>query len=139
MMEANMPNHPNSMKNLRAPWKKGQSGNPAGRPKRRTFEELVHDVLSEEVEGEVGIKADGSRYTKKEVLAKVFVDQLLKRDGKMLREYMAREWPVKQIIEGALEVESQHLPFGSAFLKPEEADEDAPEQFAPKPDGETLQ
>ena len=44
--------HPNSQKNLRRPWVRGQSGNPRGRPKgsatRRKLLKLVDEGVKEE-------------------------------------------------------------------------------------------
>lgn len=67
-------------------WKPGQSGNPKGSTKRPSFEEIVSKVLSERI--------PGSDVTKREGLARVFVDMLLKRNGAMIKEFMARDWPV---------------------------------------------
>lgn len=69
-------------------WKPGQSGNPRGRPKRPSFEALVAQVLDEAV--------PGSDWTKREALARVFVDELMKRNGALIREFLAREWPAVQ-------------------------------------------
>jgi len=69
-------------------WKKGQTGNPNGRPGRLRFETIVARVLDE--------KIPGSDTTKREALAKVFVDAMLHRNGQMIREYLAREWPAVQ-------------------------------------------
>lgn len=69
-------------------FKKGESGNPAGRPKRPSFEALVAQVLDEAM--------PGHDVTKREALARVFVDTMLHRNGQMIREYLAREWPAVQ-------------------------------------------
>lgn len=69
-------------------WKKGQSGNPAGAKPRVSFEWHVARILDEAVPG-----ADVS---KREALARLFVDSMFKRNGQMIREYLAREWPVVQ-------------------------------------------
>ena len=69
-------------------WKPGQSGNPKGRPKGATFEERVASVLGEAV--------PGTDQTKIDVLARVFVDELLKRNVALIRDYLAREWPAVQ-------------------------------------------
>ena len=74
-----------------AQWKPGQSGNPGGRAKKETFECIVARVLDERV--------PGTDKRKREALARVFIDMLLKRNGQMLREYLAREWPATQKIE----------------------------------------
>jgi uncharacterized protein DUF5681 len=43
-----MGQHPNSLKNLRPPWKPGQSGNPSGQ-RRAELSDLIDGVLSEEL------------------------------------------------------------------------------------------
>ncbi len=72
-------------------WKKGQTGNPNGRPGKVRFEAIVAKILDE--------KIPGSDTTKREALALVFVDAMLKRNGQMIREYLAREWPAIQKLE----------------------------------------
>ena len=69
-------------------FKPGQSGNPAGAKKRPKFEHVVAQILDEVV--------PGSDLTKREALARVFVDSMLKRNGQMIREYLARAWPAVQ-------------------------------------------
>jgi hypothetical protein len=71
-------------------WKPGQSGNPAGHTPRPKFEAVVAKILDERVPF-----ADGD-VTKREALARVFVNAMLKNNGQMIREYLAREWPAVQ-------------------------------------------
>lgn len=66
-------------------WKKGQSGNPRGRPPTPKFEELVAKVLND--------RAPGSDLSKREELAEIFVDSLLKSDRSLMKEFLARAWP----------------------------------------------
>ena len=80
-----MPNPKDHPKMRAAMWKKGQSGNPKGRPKRPTFEALVATILDEHI--------PGSDVTKREALARVFVDAMLKRNAPMIREFLERSWP----------------------------------------------
>ena len=80
-------------KMIAAQWKPGQSGNPSGRPRRESFEAIVARILDE--------KVPGSDTRKREALARVFVDMLLKRNGQMMREYLAREWPATQKVEAS--------------------------------------
>lgn len=70
-------------------WKPGQSGNPKGRPRKKTLEELIYEVLDEEQPGTGG-------WDRHEALARVIVDMMLKRDGRIIKEYMARVWPQVQ-------------------------------------------
>ena len=79
-----------SLANLRPPWKKGESGNPKGRPKgsKNSFESIVRAKLAEEVPG----AADGT--TKLDVLAEIFVSQLLNKKNKdAFAQFIEREWP----------------------------------------------
>lgn len=69
-------------------WKKGQSGNPKGLNGRPRFEAVVAKILDE--------KIPDSDVTKREEVARVFVDALLRSNGQMIREYLAREWPAVQ-------------------------------------------
>jgi len=69
-------------------WKKGQSGNPKGLNGRPRFEAVVAKILDE--------KIPGSDVTKREAVARVFVDALLRRNGQLIKEYLAREWPAIQ-------------------------------------------
>lgn len=75
--------------NLRPPWRKGQSGNPAGRPKgggRVSFEALVNRALDKEV--------PGHNITKREALAELFVNQLLaKKNENAFAHFIKRCWP----------------------------------------------
>lgn len=74
-------------------FKPGQSGNPAGRPKRKPLDEVVLEMLDQEV------TADGR--TRTDQLAVILLDEILnKRNGRMLKEVLSRLWPVKQIISG---------------------------------------
>ena len=43
--------HPNSQKNLRSPWRKGQSGNPRGRPPGGSRKKLLA-LLDEDLKAE---------------------------------------------------------------------------------------
>lgn len=81
-------------------WKPGQSGNPKGRPKRKTFIELAYEYLG-------GADKDGEA-TRMERLVKVLVDKSLAGDAACLRELLSRvsppltrvkdETPPKQIV-----------------------------------------
>ena len=64
----------------------GQSGNPKGRAKQKSFEVLVREALDKEVPGH-GI-------TKREALAELFATQLLQRRNRdAFAHYIKREWP----------------------------------------------
>jgi len=81
-----MPECPEHLKDFR--WKKGESGNPDGLSKRPSFESVVAKVLDELV--------PGSDVTKREMLAKVFVTAMLKKNAPLIKEYLARAWPAVQ-------------------------------------------
>lgn len=74
-----------SLANLAPPWKPGQSGNPKGRPKKKTFEELVEEELSAELKGTDGMIG-------REALAKHFARKLFK-DKDAFAHYIKRAWP----------------------------------------------
>jgi len=69
-------------------WKKGQSGNPSGLNGRPRFEAIVAKILDE--------KFENTDHTKREKVARLFVDSLLKKNGQMIREYLTRAWPAVQ-------------------------------------------
>lgn len=74
-------------------WKPGQSGNPAGRPKRRTLIEEIASVLEEQIE--IG----GRVVTKQEALARVLVTEMLKGNPRALEAYLSRVAPQLKRIE----------------------------------------
>ncbi len=67
-------------------WQKGQSGNPAGRPKRPSFEALVQSVLDQ--------KLPESDESNRETLARLFVGELLDGNRTLMREFLLRVWPI---------------------------------------------
>lgn len=64
--------------NLRAPWKKGECGNPKGRPKGTSVTSRIKRILDEN-EGQVS-----------EALAKAMVKAALKGDHKFVKEILDR-------------------------------------------------
>jgi hypothetical protein len=80
-------------------WKKGQSGNPKGRPPKKSFQELVEKALDSEIK-KAGI-------VKRELLAQLFVDRLLRQKNKEdFTHYIKRAWPevAKHEISGDLDL-----------------------------------
>ena len=76
--------NPNSLKNLKpAPWKKGQSGNPKGRPKRKTITETIHEVLEEMYPGQ-------GEKTNREMIARVAIKEAIKGGFPFVKEVMDR-------------------------------------------------
>ena len=91
-----------SLANLRPPWKPGESGNPKGRPKgsKNSFESIVRSKLDEQVAG----APEGT--TKLDVLADIFVAQLLnKKNKEAFAQFIEREWPKVSKHEVAADVE----------------------------------
>jgi hypothetical protein len=80
--------HPNSMKNLR-PFKPGQSGNPAGKPKGTALTDRLRKIV-EQNEGEVA-----------EALIKAAVKAALKGDFRFWQEIMNR-------MDGPIVVKNEH-------------------------------
>lgn len=118
-------------------WKPGQSGNPKGRPKVPTFEMLVAKILSEKVKS---TNAEGKKIssTKRELVARVFVDELMKRNAGLLREFLARAWPAVQKHEHALteSAEADEVVAQLAqFARAKRANGDGREADAPGPNG----
>jgi hypothetical protein len=68
-------------------WKPGQSGNPAGRPKRESFESIVQRLLDLDHPNK---DVDCSR---REYIARQFVDMMEGRNDKVLKEFADRVWP----------------------------------------------
>lgn len=69
-------------------WTKGQSGNPKGRSKKKSFEELVEDLLAEATVhiGELDIGA-------REAVAGRLINMLLVGNEKAIVAYLDRVWP----------------------------------------------
>ena len=75
-----------SLANLRPPWKKGESGNPKGRPKKRRLEDEVYDLLQKPV--------DESGQTGLDVMASRIVEHIVAgKDTGLTREMLKRIWP----------------------------------------------
>jgi hypothetical protein len=70
-------------------WKKGQSGNPKGRPKRQTFDELVKIILNERV---------GGGQTRQELIARRFVDEMMAGNPAAMHEALKRLWPAETTV-----------------------------------------
>jgi hypothetical protein len=68
-------------------WKPGQSGNPKGRPKRESFESIVQRLLDLDHPDK---DVDCSR---REYIARQFVDMMEGRNDKVLKEFADRVWP----------------------------------------------
>ena len=76
-------NHP---KMLEQRWKKGQSGNPAGKPRTPTLEEIMRKHL--------GGLVEGTDSTRLEVMSKlIFNEGVTKKNTKLLIALMDRLWP----------------------------------------------
>lgn len=84
-------NDPRNIPGMKAKmWKPGQSGNPKGPPRRKTLEAHVEELMDEKI----GRGKDA--ITRREALATLIVDELMKRNMKLLRTYMDRVWPEVQ-------------------------------------------
>ncbi len=87
------------------PWKPGQSGNPKGRPKQKSIETVMREILGEEYVG-----PDGEKTTKLEVLAKIMWSKVIQdRDIATITLLLKRLWPeVRQHeVSGTVSLEQQ--------------------------------
>jgi len=74
-------------------WKPGQSGNPGGRPKKRTLADEVIKTLEAHIAGADGVD-------RLEVLARVVVQEAIeKRNTAVLKLLMDRLWPASTKVE----------------------------------------
>lgn len=72
---------------LRPYWfQPGQSGNPGGRPKKKTLEDLVRERMEQE--------CPGKDHTNQDELARVFVEKVIACDQFFVQAYLERVWPV---------------------------------------------
>ena len=101
-----MPNN----ENLRPPWPKGVSGNPKGRPKQKSFEQLVREKMNKKIKD--------IEETRIERLAEMFVNDLVtSRGDKDFDVWMKRAWPEvrHQALSG---IEGSEVRF--SWVKPED-------------------
>lgn len=79
-------------------FKKGKSGNPKGRPKRQSLEQLVEAYLAKKSKKP---PEDGPAKTQTRLaeLAVVIGEGLLAGDSFMINLYASREWPVVNVHE----------------------------------------
>lgn len=80
-------------------WKKGQSGNPAGRPKKATMRELVERVMAESEPDSQSLWSEADEATKAEMVARQIVKMLMAGDQRVLKMYLDRDWPALRQIE----------------------------------------
>lgn len=69
------------------PWPKGVSGNPKGRPKKKSFEQIVSEKLDLEV------RPGESAETRMERIAEEFVLRVLKGSRDDFAHFIKRLWP----------------------------------------------
>lgn len=76
-------------------WAPGQSGNPSGPRPRKSLEAIVGDLLQETI----GSGPDAM--SRMEALGVVIVNELLKQkmNTPLMKEFLAREWPVVQKVD----------------------------------------
>ena len=89
--------NPKSVKNLRPPWKKGESGNPSGRPKR---------PLTDAYNAQLARVKDGDRQgrTYAQLIAEAQIKQAIKGNTMAAKEVADRtEGRVRQAVEVTLE------------------------------------
>jgi hypothetical protein len=63
--------HPNSMKNLRRPWRPGETGNPSGINRKRPYTDRLHEVAERLLPAELRAKINGAlerQFGKKDLL-----------------------------------------------------------------------
>lgn len=76
-------NHRTDHRNLRPPWQRGQSGNPGGRPKRKSFTELANEYLGEPCD-------DDPTETRMGRLVRAIVDRAIRGDRTAVGELLSR-------------------------------------------------
>lgn len=75
-------------------WKKGQSGNPKGPPKRKSLEAIIEEMLDETI----GRGRDA--ITRRDALATVVIDEIInKRNVSMIKDVLQRLWPIVQKVD----------------------------------------
>lgn len=85
-------------------WKPGQSGNPAGRPRRKSLTDLVRDIMERE-----GLTPDGRELCVDEALAETILTMALRGNTEILKELWSRlEGKPKEIVEGSVKHEHKH-------------------------------
>lgn len=77
---------PDALKPFR--WKPGQSGNPAGRAKKKTFKELVEDLLDTAT-----VELEGEPINCRYAVAGRLIELLLMGDRAAMIAYLDRVWP----------------------------------------------
>ncbi len=86
-------------------FKSGVSGNPKGRPKNKTLEEIILSVL-----GEMVSVPEGGLVSKMEILSRVVVDKAIRdRDISSIALLAKRLWPEvnHHEVSGSIEIEQQ--------------------------------
>ena len=84
-----------SLKNLRPPWKPGQSGNPRGRPKQRKLEDTILELLSKPID-----PSNKDSGTAHDLLASEIVKRCFQgKDSTLMREVLKRLWPEVSKVE----------------------------------------
>jgi len=81
--------HRAAHRNLRPPWKPGESGNPNGRPKRRTFSEVAYAFLAEKVDPN-----DRNSPTRLERLCETLIDRAIQGDMQAAKLILDRVDPI---------------------------------------------